>query len=386
MFATLDFATHESFPSTAVFPATGIGLTSRLVDAAAWHAAIADFDEVVQEQVHAFAEASRKFATIEPLLFFRGAEPVGGALVGIRRLPLGLLSVAVIKWGPMLRRLHAPDAPTVYAAMVDEIAAEYGDRRGMMISVLSQPSAVGPNMRPTILHHRGYRDGSIWDFPETYMLDLRQTEEAMRSNLASRWRGHLNRSLRAGLVFEVGTPDRLPEFDRLYEEMLERKKFDDFSDYRTLPALMALDDDRLRPRLFFARREGVVVAGAVVFGAGERLVYTYGATSAPALDVNAGHFLHWNIARWLHDNTAARYYDLGFTGGVEGLRNFKSGLIGKTGLTVRVPLSAVYASSLRARAAVTLGFGLRRLLGVFREHAAKLRKVLRPAASGPDRT
>lgn len=345
-------------------------LAARVVSPETWHDAIADFDEIVQEQLHAYAAAQGSFSAIEPLLFFRGAEPVGGALVAIRRLPRGLASVATIRWGPMLRRTNAADAPGIYAEMVDRIATEYGDRRGMAISILSRPSAVEPNMRVKALHDRRFRDGSIWDCPETYLLDLRQSDEAMRSNLSRRWRGHLNRADRAGLSFEVG--DDLAAFDRLYGEMLARKKFDDRSAYRTLPEVMSVADERLRPGLFFARHDGEIVAGAVVFRAGDRPCYLYGASSAAALTVNAGHFLHWNIARWLRDNTAARYYDLGFTGGVEGLYNFKSGLIGANGVRAVVPLSAIYASTPRTRILVSLAFGARRALAFSRAALGKL--------------
>jgi hypothetical protein len=126
--------------------------------------------------------------------------------------------------------------------------------------------------------------------------------------------------------------------------MLDRKKFADHSAYETLPALMAMDNERLRPELFFVRHLGEVIAGAVIFKAGDRTVYLYGATVERALPLRAGYFLHWNIIRWLRDNTAARWYDLGGTDGFQGLHQFKKGMVGEAGVIQEVPPVANYAA------------------------------------------
>ena len=41
------------------------------------------------------------------------------------------------------------------------------------------------------------------------------------------------------------------------------------------------------------------VAGAVIFKAGDRAAYLYGATSAAALELRAGYLLHFHIIGWL---------------------------------------------------------------------------------------
>jgi len=111
-----------------------------------------------------------------------------------------------------------------------------------------------------------------------------------------------------------------------------------------VPALMAMDNERLRPELFFVRHLGEVIAGAIIFKAGDRAVYLYGATNDKALPLRAGYFLHWNIIRWLRDNTPARWYDLGGTDGFHGLHQFKKGMVGEAGTIQPVPPVANYAS------------------------------------------
>jgi hypothetical protein len=126
--------------------------------------------------------------------------------------------------------------------------------------------------------------------------------------------------------------------------MLDRKKFADHSAYETVPALMAMDNERLRPELFFVRHLGEVIAGAIIFKAGDRAVYLYGATNDRALPLRAGYFMHWHIIRWLRDNTPAKWYDLGGTDGFQGLHQFKKGMVGEAGVIQPVPPVANYAA------------------------------------------
>ena len=85
------------------------------------------------------------------------------------------------------------------------------------------------------------------------------------------------------------------------------------------------------------RKNGEVVAGAVIFTAGRTAAYLYGATNDDALPLRAGYFMQWNIIRWLRDNTRAEFYDLGGTDGFQGLHQFKKGLVGTEGLITPVP-------------------------------------------------
>ena len=347
-------------------------LETRLVSGAAWDRAIADFDEVCQEQLYAFALAHWPSVQHEPLLFLLDGEVVGGCLVMVQPLPLRLGHIAVSKWGPMRKDLSRPNADAIHAGMVEALIAEYADKRGQMISVLACAAATPVNAAYAGLEARGFRRGSQLMFPNRYIVKLRLDDEGQRKSLHQKWRYHLKKSEKAGLSFEHAGPERLPEFDLLYTAMSDRKQFADHSAYDSVAALMALDQG-LRPELFFVRHEGVVVAGALIFTAGDRAVYLYGATNDQALPLRAGYFMHWHIIRWLRDHTRARWYDLGGTDGFQGLHQFKKGMVGDAGVIVPVPPVANYASN---RLAFLLGTGafaardalhqIRRVLGGWR--------------------
>lgn len=324
-------------------------LTLRRIEPRSWDAAIARFDDVCQEQLMVFAATRWPGVVQEPVLFMEGDEVAGGCLVMVQPLPLGLGSIAVAKWAPMLARGNRPDALLVYSRMIDLLVEEYAVRRRMMLSVLPRATASERNGQCEHLIGRGFRTGAKLLFPDRYIVDLRLSDAEQRRSFQQKWRYHLNRADKAGLSFERADPSRRPEFDALYAQMVDRKKFPDHSAYETVPAMMEIADPALRPELFLVHHQGELVAGAIIFKAGDRAVYLYGATSAKALELRAGYFLHWHIIRWLRDHTRARWYDLGGTDGFQGLHQFKKGMVGERGIIAPVPAVANFAAHLWPR-------------------------------------
>ena len=335
-------------PGTAAAVAAGSGTARvslvRPASDEAFEAAITGFDGACQEQLPTFARTRWPGLRHEPVLFEAGGRLVGGCLVMIQPLPLGVGAIAIAKWGPMLAEADGPDAMALYAGMVEALVEEFARRRRLMVSVLPHAAFGEENQEFERLLQLGFRPGARLRFPDRYIVNLRLSDEEQRKSLEQKWRYHLNKSEKAGLSFEHAGPERLPEFDALYEGMVDRKKFPDHSAYETVPVLMAMRDDRLRPELFFVRHDGEVIAGAVIFKAGNRAVYLYGATSARALPLRAGYFMHWHIIRWLRDNTRASWYDLGGSDGFQGLHQFKKGMVGSAGVIHASPPAGNYAA------------------------------------------
>ncbi|MHA6690141.1 lipid II:glycine glycyltransferase FemX [Devosia sp. A449] len=319
-------------------------LETRLVDGGEWDRIIAGFDEVCQEQLHAFAVTRWPSAKQEPMLFLLDGAVVGGALVMVQRLPLGLGHIAVAKWAPMLADAAHPEAAAIHAGMVEAMVAEYAERRGQMLSVLPRASITPVNGEYERLVARGFKRGSVLGFPSRYIVNLRLSDDEQRKSLQQTWRRQLNKSEKSGLSFEHAGPEQIEAFTTLYTAMTDRKQFSDHSAYETLSDLMNIEVPALRPELFFVRHEGELVAGALIFKAGDRAVYLYGATNDKALPLRAGYFMHWHIIRWLRDNTTAGWYDLGGTDGFQGLHQFKKGMVGTAGVIQPVPPVANYAS------------------------------------------
>ena len=345
MAVVADRLIHSGMPAAPARRAAALPrLVAERLSGDEWDALIADFDEVCQEQMHAFATTRWPGVEQEPVAFRLNGEVVGGTLMMVQRLPLGLGRIAVSKWGPMLRDVRRPDAEAVRAAMVELLIADYADSRRQMLSILPRAVLDERNAAYEWLISRGFRRGSELMFPTRYIVNLRLTDEQQRKSFSQTWRRQLNKAEKSGLTFEHGPVQRFGEFEALYAAMTDRKQFPDHSAFDTLGALFDTPAEALRPELFFVRHAGEVVAGAVIFKAGERAVYLYGATNDQALPLRAGYFLHWHIIRWLRDNTRADWYDLGGTDGFQGLHQFKKGMVGDAGVMRPVPPVANYAS------------------------------------------
>jgi len=357
-----DRLVHADDAGLTALRASGIAATrlqTRIVDGAEWDRTIAGFDEVCQEQMHAFAVARWPSVKQEPMLFLLDGDVVGGALVMVQSLPLGLARIAVSKWAPMLKDASRPDADAIHAGMVEAMIEEYANGRGQMLSVLPRASITPVNREYESLVARGFKRGSELGFPDRYIVNLRLDDAAQRKSFQQTWRRQLNKSEKSDLTFEHAGPEQMEAFNALYAAMTDRKQFTDHSAYETVPALMAIDVQALRPELFFVRHEGELVYGALIFKAGDRAVYLYGASNDKALPLRAGYFMHWHVIRWLRDNTTATWYDLGGTDGFQGLHQFKKGMVGEAGVIRPVPPVANYASRPLAQLLGTGAFAAR---------------------------
>lgn len=377
----MSLAAHLIADSHEILPLpVAASFAMQRVEPASWDAAVAGFDEICQEQLAVFAATRWPGVQLEPMLFTEGGQVVGGCLVMVQPLPLGMGAIAVSKWAPMLARANRPDALLIYSRMVDLLVQEYVERRRMMLSMLPPAAAGTRNARFEHLTGRGFRAGATLSFPDRYLVNLRLSDEEQRRSFHQKWRYHLNRASRAELTFERAEVSRLPEFEALYAQMVDRKRFPDHSAYQTVRALMQIGDPALRPELFLVGHQGEVVAGAIIFKAGDRAVYLYGATSVAALELRAGYWLHWHIIRWLRDNTRARWYDLGGTDGFQGLHQFKKGMVGERGLIAPVPPVANFATHLWPRLMGEVAFAGRELA----HRAGRMFDRLRPDRAVPD--
>lgn len=353
------------------------GIETERVSGEVWDQHISKFDGAAQEQMYAFTKGRWPNVKYEPNLFYISGKLVGGAMIMVQSLPGGIGEIAVAKWGPMLVDNSISDAKKIiYGKIVETLIMEYADTRGMMISILPKVSPSPVNMQLEHLRERGFIPGSQLEFPNRYVVNLRLDDETQRKSFAQKWRYHLNKSMKKDLVFEVAGAERMEEFDALYQDMNERKKFADHSAYRTVSDLMAMEDEAIRPGLFFVRHQGVVVGGAIIYKVGDTAVYLYGATNADALPLRAGYFMHWEIIRWLRDNTKCDWYDLGGTDGFHGLHQFKKGMVGKAGHIHPVAPVMNYASHFKARVTGDFAYFMRDRLNWLRGVVEKMRSDL----------
>lgn len=375
----MTLASHSpAIPALASAVAEGVKARApladyRVLDGESWDRAVSGFDGICQEQLYTYARKRWPGVALEPVLFSDGDVTLGGALVMLQRLPLGVGTVALVKWGPFLARTEGVDRDAAMGRMIDTLVGEYAQKRSMMVSIMPHAEAGGVNGAAGMLADRGFKPGVGVKFPMRYVVDVSLDDEARMAAFGQKWRYNLRKSMKAGLDFTVGTPADIGRFMTLYQAMSERKLFPDYSGIATLKGLMAMPGGTARPELFFVSQGDKTIAGAAIFTAGRTACYLYGATDDAALDLRAGYLLHWHIIRWLRDNTNARFYDLGGTDGFAGLHQFKSGMVGEAGHISPLPPTMNFAAHLPAYVAGTAAYKAREIVTRSRDAALAAR-------------
>jgi lipid II:glycine glycyltransferase (peptidoglycan interpeptide bridge formation enzyme) len=218
-----------------------------------------------------------------------------------------------------------------------------------------------------ILEEYGFRLGNSMVDPNRYLVDLSLDEEAQRASLKPKWRYNLKKAERAKMdIREWPATEALPVFKQLHQTMIERKNLKE--DISTLENHVQTIPEPMRPRFFIASKDNQPVAAAVVGLYGDIAYYLYGASNDQALRLDAGYALHWYIVNALRQYPV-RWYDLGGDAIGTGLRQFKSGLVGRRGTTLQLQGEYYFCNSAVSRSITWLIFGIRQLRRNLRMYA-----------------
>lgn len=178
-----------------------------------------------------------------------------------------------------------------------------------------------PDLRPVL-------QGITYD--RTVIVDLDRSEEEIFAAMKQQGRRAIRKALKdesLTVAEETGLDEAA--FAELYEVFVETGEREGFGPH---PARRYLDMlDTLGPqhaRVFVTRREGRVLAWALVVVNDGAALYSVGASSGEARQAYAADLLHWHIMQTLHADGVASY-DLAGAGsdrfpGLSGLTQFKT--------------------------------------------------------------
>jgi Acetyltransferase (GNAT) domain len=292
---------------------------------AVWDGLIDSFEDM--RHVHLACYTDSTGGRFSRLLVTRNGAVLGGAKLQLYTL-LGH-GVAYCRGGPFWGRKRHPRDINALRAVLSAMVEEYCRKRGYLLTILSWavPDVFGCERE--VLQDLGFH--SRRSVPPRYYVDLSEPDEAKRlTSLSQSWRRQLRHGWRANLSFSIGqTMDELNVFQQLHAILTARKSIADES--AMLPAVFSQLPPAHRPFIVLARRDAEPVCGAVIGVVGNTANYIFGASTDAALSVRAGYALHWFVCNWLAARQV-RWYDLGSDADDDGLRQFKTGLVGRTGV------------------------------------------------------
>jgi lipid II:glycine glycyltransferase (peptidoglycan interpeptide bridge formation enzyme) len=320
----------------------------RVTDSEAWNAFVEGAPYHAFPQLWEWGEV-RAASGWRPIRLAIGAsedEPVAGAQLLLRRIPLLNWHLAYVPRGPVG---HLDD-PIVREALVAALRKLGSAER--IATVRADPEARPDTPYGRALLEAPWRAAPKVQPPTTRVIDLAAGEEMLRANLKRKHRQYVNKAERAGIMierFDGSTPARLirpalQEFNRIYRYTADRAGFvaRQPAYYQRVWSTFAPNG---RVRLSFAIDKGERVATLFHFLCGERAVESYGGMTDAGAEARANYLLKWtaivDLAR-----EGFRVYDMwGLATG--GIRQFKEGFggteiqyVGARDLPLRGPMDA----------------------------------------------
>lgn len=254
------------------------------LDAAAWDRALARLGgHPLQSAL--WGDARRQAGGTEDLCWavMRGDDPVWMARVERRKLP----AFGWVGW--------VPRGPTGTDQSKEEFPAELKSRLpgGLRLLVFNpwQSRADGES--------GGAR--TIW-------IDLAPGLETLSRNLDKQWRYGVGRARRLGVAVDAdaGAGD-VADFFALCAATSVRKRFRLVESLPMLEALLARSGDDVEAKLFLARYQGRIGAGAFIIRCGCSMHYFWGATDRDASEARAGEAVQWAVIEWGVAKGCTRY-------------------------------------------------------------------------------
>jgi hypothetical protein len=289
-------------------------------------------------QTWAFEAARQPANQIAYAVLTKGDEVVGAAMVRVLFEIPRLFGVAYLYGGPLWRRYHQNEDPAVLREMLRGLRREFVRKRRLVLRI--QPrildDASGAVCRRLLEEERFIRNQPV-PCKRTLLVDLAPPLDKLRAGLESKWRGHLNRAERAGLVLVEGSAeDLLASFVPLYRELLERKGLELPNDFGQFVRMQSLLPEHQKLRVILAQKDGTTCAASVGVAVGDTGLTLFRAASAAGMELNAPHLVHWRLLEWIKSQ-GCRWYDLG---GISpesnpGTYKYKRGLCGRNGTDVQ---------------------------------------------------
>lgn len=147
---------------------------------------------------------------------------------------------------------------------------------------------------------RGLRRGSDVQVPDTVILNIERTEEAILAGMKPKWRYNIKLAEKKGVEVSREGAEALETFYALYLETARRDgiAIHPLSYYRTLFASGENETKRsgeAAPRLsvWVARHEGLAIASIITLYYGKHATYLYGASSGEKRNLMPAYALQW---------------------------------------------------------------------------------------------
>jgi Acetyltransferase (GNAT) domain len=280
------------------------------IPARSWDDVLTGFDDASIYQTVAYAGMRRRGRIEHWALKDRGEIRAAAQIVTLR-VPWLRLGVAYGQWTPLWRRRGQPADVLCFGEMAARLAHEYVTRRGFALRLEPREAATseGAEIR-VLLEGLGFRR-LPGDAYRTFTIDLSASLDEIRAGFSRAARRQLRIALRSDLSIETGDgPELVDALRKIHREMRSLKRFAQFVNPDSLPALQRTLASAARLQVMVAREHGREVAAIVCSPLGSSGLFYLGASNQRGRATRASYQLHWRMIEWLKQRGCTGY-DLG---------------------------------------------------------------------------
>jgi lipid II:glycine glycyltransferase (peptidoglycan interpeptide bridge formation enzyme) len=304
------------------------------IEAPSWYKITHKFADANLYQTSAYDRIGSGNNSYSHIILRRGNEIVAAAQARIMQLPVIKTGIAYVLWGPMWRRVAAPDDVEVFRQALRALRNEFSFHRGLVLRVYPIAFRGNDDVLQQILVDEGFSFYDDGKSHRTLMINLEPSLKEIRTALDQKWRNCLNRAEKNGLEIIQGEDESLfDEITKIYLEMASRKGLADLSDIEHLKKVQRDLPAELKLKVILCRLNGEICTGAIFSAIGATAVYLVGATSNAGMKSNGSYLVQWAFMEWIKEK-GLRFYDLNGINQEKnpGTYHFKRGLAGKKGI------------------------------------------------------
>lgn len=295
-----------------------------------WSELLRQFDDTTIYQTWAYGKTSRGGKVLSHVILRYKGEVVSMAQVRIMKIPFIERGIAYVYYGPLWRLTNNEYDNSNLKKILGVIYSEYVVRRKLLLRIV--PNIVENGSEEVLMSFlsTGFLKSHESKGGRTLLVDLSPSLEEIRRRLRANWRNHLKKAEKTELKIIEGSGDELYRvFQKIYFEMLSRKRFTDTVDIDKFRVTQEELPGSLKMKITICEYKGEPVSAAVTSAIGDTAEYLLGATSEKGKRLKGSYLIQWRIIERLK-TLNCRWYDLGGIDpdGNPGVYHFKAGMGG----------------------------------------------------------
>ncbi|MBK7631100.1 MAG: peptidoglycan bridge formation glycyltransferase FemA/FemB family protein [Ignavibacteriales bacterium] len=273
------------------------------------------------------AKGGRHMCTV---VLKKGDKILGVSIVRIVKLPFFNFGLAYIYRGPVWQRKNIVNSIEILSVFLKLLKEEFVLKRKLVLRI-SPNLLKEKNMEfENLFNELGFTSKGKYAGSNTFYIDASLPLEELKKNLSGNWRKKLKKSENENLRFLSGREDSLyQEAEKLYLEMVKRKRFDQGIDVNKLKTTQVCLPSSLKMISTICYSKDVPISCLVFSAVGSTGIPILAATSDSGTNYNGSYLLHWQMLVYLNEN-GYKCFDLG---GIDkeknpNVYNFKHGMGG----------------------------------------------------------